>query len=75
MELELTKEEKSAIRRLKRLAKDWPDSLWLFSASGTLWVMKRDEHGDQAMKEGFWGGCDPEYCVEIIDIPNDGGDW
>jgi hypothetical protein len=75
MEFELTKDEKSAIRRLKRLANDWPDGLWLFSASGTLWVMKTDENGDQAMKEGLGGGFDPGYCVEIINIPNDGGDW
>ena len=37
--------------------------------------MKTDENGDQAMKEGLGGGFDPEYCVEIINIPNDGGDW
>jgi hypothetical protein len=73
----LTKEEESAIRRLKRLAKDWPDTLWLYSASGNLHVMQTDEFGEEAMGGGYRGeGVDPEYDITTIHgIPNDGGDW
>lgn len=70
---ELTKEEKNAINTLHRLAKRWPDSLWLYSASGSLCVMKRDSNGDQVMTD--IGGVDPEYQVDTINIDNDGGDW
>ena len=73
MDFDLTKEEKSAIRRLKRLAKDWPDTLWLFSASGSLYVMKSGENREHVETEN--GSMDADYEVEIIDIENDGGDW
>jgi hypothetical protein len=72
----LTKKEASAVRRLKRLAEDWPETLWLYSAGGNLHVMQTDENGDAAMGAGFRGeGVDPEYDVLTINIPNDGGDW
>lgn len=77
----LTKEERNAIASLKRLAKRWPKSLWLFSASGTLNVMKCDEAGEQVMRPeyrgcaGGGGGVDSDYRVDTIEIPNDGGDW
>ena len=72
-EIDLTKEEEAAVRSLKRLAKKWPKSLWLFSASGTLWVMKYKPDGERAM-DGF--GVDQDYVLAKIDgIPNDGGDW
>lgn len=69
----LTDEENKAIRSLKRIAKAWPKSLWLYSASGSLCVMKRNEDGERA--ESSTGGVDPDYIVDHIDIPNDGGDW
>lgn len=69
----LTDAEKSAIRSLKRLSKKWPDTLWLFSASGSLAVMRCDDNGDHAHVSG--GSLDPAYLLETIDIPNDGGDW
>lgn len=75
--MELTKEEELAINSLKRLAKRWPETLWLFSASGTLWVMRKNSDGGRAH-----GGCNvsnegvnPDYIVARIDIENDGGDW
>ncbi len=75
-EKELSKEEKSAISRLKSLAKVWPKSLWLFSASGTLCVMKTDEKGHRVHHEHPQNcGVDQEYIVDTINIPNDGGDW
>lgn len=69
----LSPEEKQAIRKLKELAKNWPDTLWLNSMSGILYVMQRDVEGRRAYT--LAGYCDPEYIVTRIDIPNDGGDW
>jgi len=75
---DLTPEEKSAIRTLRALEKKWPPSLWLFSASGTLCVM-RCKDGEHAMKpldnSNNGGGVDPDFIVNTINIPNDGGDW
>ena len=70
----LTKDENNAIRALQRVAKRWPDTLWLFSGSGTLHVMRAGEDGGAVMTANF-GGVDPDYCVTTIDIVNDGGDW
>jgi hypothetical protein len=71
--LELDKEEKSAIESLKRVSKKWPKSLWLFSASGRLWVMKKSGEGTRVELET--GGVDQKFIVAGIDIENDGGDW
>lgn len=68
-----TKQEAQAINALKRIAEKWPSTLWLFSASGTLCVMRRNTNGGQAMKNN--GGVDSDYILDQIDIPNDGGDW
>jgi len=73
MEIVLTVEEKRAIAALKRVAKIWPPSLWLFSASGNLCVMRNGPDGDSVMCSN--GGVDQDYKVDKIDIPNDGGDW
>ena len=69
----LTKKELSAVRTLERLAKRWPKTLWLFSASGSLCVMRAGPNGGAV--ETSSGGVDQEHCVTTIDIPNDGGDW
>lgn len=68
----LTPEEKRAIQALKELALDWPESLWLFSASGDLWVMRK-KGKEKAINRN--GGMDQDYIVGVIDIENDGGDW
>jgi hypothetical protein len=73
-EVPLTDEEKKAIRALNRVAKIWPKSLWLFSASGSLNVMRCDADGDHAYDDATCG-VDQDYSIENIDIPNDGGDW
>ena len=70
---DLTPEERKAIAALKRLEKKWPKSLWLFAGSGSLCVMKKDANGEKVMVSS--DGFDPDYCVDTIDIPNDGGDW
>jgi len=71
--MDITKEEQSAINVLKRLATRWPKTLWLYSASGTLCVMRINKHGKEAMTPN--GYVDPAYRIDSIDIPNDGGDW
>jgi hypothetical protein len=58
----ITPEEAAAMRSLKRLAKKWPQSLKLFSWSGTLMVVKRNSDD-----------IDAEIAT-IEGIPNDGGD-
>ena len=60
---QLTADEKRAIASLKRLAKKWPQSLKLFSWSGSLVVM--DESMDPS---------NDAILDEISGIPNDGGD-
>ena len=73
-EVDLTPEEKLAISRLKSLAKVWPKSLWLFSQSGSLLIMRYGEDGKEVMTDS--GIFDQEYIVPAnIDIPNDGGDF
>ena len=67
----LTVEEEKAIASLERLARRWPDSLTLFSWSGSLVIFKSDEW--RARPEP----CDnaSDYSVgHIQGIPNDGGD-
>lgn len=68
-----TAREAKAIAELKALAKRWPSSLWLFSASGTLCVMRAAPDGSHHERPG--GGIDPAYELDTIKIPNDGGDW
>ena len=78
-EVDLTDEEHKAIESFERLAKKWPSTLWLFSASGSLCVMKYKEDGQRAtVRSGAIRdspGVDPEYVVATILIDNDGGDW
>lgn len=69
--MKLTPEEKRAIATLKRLAKKWPDSLWLYSAGGTLNIMRKIDG-----KRAFCGASpDSDTIVDTIEIENDGGDW
>lgn len=73
--MELTPEEKRAIAALKRLEKTWPQTLWLFSGSGSLCVMKCNEDGERVYSEGRGSGVDQTYTAATLKIPNDGGDW
>lgn len=71
----MTHEEAVAVAALQRLAKRWPASLWLYSASGSLHVMKVGADGQPVMRAGQ-EGVDPAYIMASIDgIFNDGGDW
>lgn len=70
----LTPEEKQAIASLKRLAKTWPKSLWLFAGDGGLSVMRYENGKYRAVLPG--GGMNPAYLVErISSIDAEGGDW
>jgi hypothetical protein len=70
---DINADEKKAIAALKRVAKIWPKTLWLFSASGSLHVMKTDENGERVHLPD--DGMDPDFVVDTINISNDGGDW
>lgn len=76
-ELELTKEEKAAIKSLKRLAKRWPSSLWIFAgSSGGLTIIKKNQDGYQARISTPRGDAvDQRYQVDEIKIEADGGDY
>jgi hypothetical protein len=69
----LTPEERRAIRTLRRLAKTWPDTLWLYSASGSLQVMQTGPDGEHVKTSRL--GVDQDFVITTIGIPNDGGDW
>jgi len=60
---DLTPEEERAIASLERIAKRWPQTLKLFSWSGSLYVM------DAAVQPGA-----DAILASICNIPNDGGD-
>ncbi len=80
MNIKLTSEEQRAIGALKKVAKIWPKTLWLYSASGTLNVMRVGKDGlpviCEQSYEGEQGmGYDSENNITTINIPNDGGDW
>ena len=74
-----TPEECKLIDSLKRLAKRWERDgkrLWLYSASGTLYVMMDGNNEDNLTSEFTKnGGVNPDNIITAIDIANDGGDW
>jgi len=71
-EIVLNLQERQAIKALKIAARNWPKSLWLFSASGTLCVMKKVDGKRMETRDG---GFDQDYIADEIGIENDGGDW
>ena len=74
-DIELTDEERRAIASLKRVAKKWPATLWLFCGGQSgIAVMRTHEDGGHAHLST--SGVDPAYIVdEIQGIDSDGGDW
>lgn len=74
-DFDLTAEEAKAIASLKRVAAKWPDSLWLFSASGTLCVMRKVDGEHMYIWSGGYEGVDQDYIVTTVSIENDGGDF
>jgi hypothetical protein len=72
--LELTTEEVKAISKLQNATKNFPTTLWLFVANGTIYVMKCNKDGDGLYNSG--GGVDQKYIVDTITgVTADGGDW
>lgn len=68
-----TKAELKWIEDFQKLAKKCPKSLWVFSGSGTLFVMKYPPSGE-VMGENQ--GVSPDNIISTIKgIANDGGDW
>lgn len=65
--------EKRAIRALQRLARIWPEDLWIYAEGGSLHVMRLTAEGERGITGS--GGVDPEYIVESVVIPSDGGGW
>lgn len=73
-DFQLNHSEREALRKLKELARTWPKTLWLFSASGSLTVMRKVDGKRVLDKSGI--GFDSNYAVATITgIDNDGGDW
>ena len=72
-DIELLPEEKKAIASLKRLAKKWPERLWLFAGTGGLHVLVGDEDGNHI--HDSTQSVDQNRIVAHIDIPADGGDF
>ncbi len=64
--------EKLAISLLKKVQRNWPNSLWLFAADGQLHIMKK-KGGKRAITSQ--GGVDQDYVIDTIFIETDGGDW
>lgn len=73
MDFDLTNKERAAISALKRVAKIWPDTLWIFCNGLSVNIMRKNEDGEQAHNQ--FGSVDSEYIVDTVDIENDGGDW
>ena len=79
----LTPHEESCLRSLKRLARKWnknTNRMWLFSASGHLFVMLGEGNGNKEPTYADLGGLgngsvNPNNQICEIDIENDGGDW
>jgi len=71
-----TKAELKWIEDFQLLAKRCPKSLWLFSASGTLHVMKTPPNGEQMGAGPRGEGVNFNNSLAIIKgIQSDGGDW
>jgi hypothetical protein len=60
--IRVSKDEQKAIKSLEALGRKWPETLFLFSWSGSLHVMKH-------LEDGRLGDIS-----HISGIPNDGGD-
>lgn len=69
----LSLKERRAVEGLKSLSRNWPTTLWLFSANGSLSVMRYGADKKPATLPN--GGMDPDYAVATINIRSDGGDW
>ena len=69
--------EEQAIATLKRIAKRWPPTLWLFAGgAGTISIMRCGPDGRRVSREVNGGtGYSPDACIDFVAIPSDGGDF
>ena len=74
MDIELTADEKLALSALKRLAKRWPKTLWIYSGDGGAMVLKTGSDGKKAK---LGDTIDPNYIVGHVPgaMHIDGGVW
>lgn len=73
-DIKLSKHEEKIIKELKSIAKRWPSKLWIFAgSSGGLVIMRTGKDGKPVHTK--YGGVDPDYVIDEIDIPADGGDF
>lgn len=67
-------DERRLIRRLERLAKEWPEGYMLASMGGTLCLFRSDDR--MIRYGGYDEGLDPSKTLwDTTRIPNTGGDW
>lgn len=60
--------KRDLITTLRKLSDFWPDGYWLFIASGTPCLMKKDADGDYVYGQ--------DYEIDTFPgIDADGGDW
>jgi len=73
VDIETTDEEELAVSRLEAALKDFPNTIWLFAASGSLYVMKNGPDGEHVVEAD---GCmDSDYIIGQLFVDCDGGDW
>jgi len=70
-----TKTELNWIEDFRKICAKCPKNLWLFSASGTLTVMKIPENGNKMGSIDGSGVNRDNIITTIPGIKNDGGDW
>lgn len=70
---DLTVDEQRLVRRLDRLAREWPDGYMLASMGGSLCLFRTD---DRMIDNETYEGLDAEKVLwDTTKIPNTGGDW
>lgn len=71
--MEPTEAETRLIRRLERLAREWPEGYMIASMGGSLCLFRLD---DRMMGVAERESLDPDKSLwETVRIPNTGGDW
>lgn len=73
----LTKQEKTAIKKLEELSKIWPQSLGLFFSGTNIKILKYDwSENKDGTKKGYQFNVVDSYCVVSVinGIPCDSGD-
>ena len=67
-----TAKEVRAVAELRKLAKNWPKSLWIFAPGDYLYVL-RTVNGERVYNAD--GGVDQSHIVDYVAVPSDGGEW